>query len=163
MIRELFHLLCIQLMGGAVREIRIGPGGIVMEAELEGNIREILCALAGPAGSLCLLLFLRIWPQLAVCGLAQGIFNLIPVYPLDGGRVLYCLLEMRGRCDPETAMAWVERIVLAAIFLICTVIWVCWSVGKAPLVITFLLLLKGILRKRPCKAGRIGVQYCYQE
>lgn len=157
-IHELSHLLCIQLVGGAIREIRISSGGIVMEAELEGDAREILCALAGPAGSALLLLFLRIWPRLAVCGLIQGLFNLLPIYPLDGGRALRSLLERKGTGDIEKAMRWVESVALIVIFLCCTVVTICCSMGKMPLMGIFLLLLKGIMRKRPCKAERIGVQ-----
>lgn len=157
-VHELSHLLCVQLAGGAIREIRIGSGGIVMAAELEGNAREMLCVLAGPAGSALLLLFLRIWPRLAVCGLIQGLFNLLPVYPLDGGRALRCLLEKKGIGDIEKAMLWVESVAFIVIFLCCTVVAICYSMGKTPLMVIFLLLLKGIMRKRPCKAGRIGVQ-----
>ena len=55
---------------------------------------ELLCALAGPAGSLSLLLVSEWIPRIALCGMVQGLFNLIPAGNLDGGRVLRCLIAL---------------------------------------------------------------------
>ena len=87
---ELCHILAIRLCGGHVISLTVGAGGMVMETEPMTPGREILCALAGPAGSLLLVLLYSIFPLLAFCGLIQGCFNLLPLYPLDGGRALRC-------------------------------------------------------------------------
>ena len=50
--------------------------------------QEFLCAAAGPLGSLSMLLLWHIFPCAALFGLFQGLFNFLPVYPLDGGRML---------------------------------------------------------------------------
>ena len=155
---ELCHLVSIVLLGGSIREIRVGLGGAEIEAELEGNVREILCSAAGPIGSLSLLLFCRIWPQLALCGLIQGSYNLLPVYPLDGGRVLLCLLQMRFPKQAQYVMKWIKRILYVAIIAFITVISFDFSCGITLMIPAALLIMKGIMRKRPCKAERIGVQ-----
>ena len=93
-LHELCHYVAILALGGRVGEIAVGPGGAAMELESLSAVREILAAAAGPVGSLSLTLAGRLFPRLALCGLAQGFFNLLPIYPLDGGRILRRLLEL---------------------------------------------------------------------
>lgn len=56
--------------------------------------RELIAVLAGPAASLLLLSLVRVFPRVAICGLIQGIYNLLPIYPLDGGKALRCLMAL---------------------------------------------------------------------
>ena len=67
-------------------------------------------ALAGPAANLLLGgLFFALDRQLpAVLSLGIGAFNLLPILPLDGGRVLYGLLA--EKLDPD----WADRFLTAA-------------------------------------------------
>ncbi len=97
---ELCHILAILLTGGCVHAIRIGIQGAVIHTSPMERRQELLCAVAGPAGSLLLWILYPVMPRLALCGLIHGLFNLIPVYPLDGGRALFCVLC--GLFDEET-------------------------------------------------------------
>ena len=81
---------------------------------------ELLCALAGPFGSLLLALLLRHVPELAICGLIQGVYNLLPLYPLDGGRALRCLFSFAGE-KGERGFRTVEKMLLC--LLIGILIW----------------------------------------
>ena len=92
-VHETGHILAVLLLGGNVQRIDIGPFGAKIHAVGIEGVREALCALAGPAGSFLCLLLIRKLPVLGLCALVQGCFNLLPVYPLDGGRVLSCLLK----------------------------------------------------------------------
>lgn len=149
---ELCHCLAIWLMGGKIYQIRIGGGGtaIDMGALTTGN--ELLAALAGPFGSFLLLLFAHSFPRLALCGMVQGMFNLFPVYPMDGGRILSCGLDLV--LPPGTADAvcmWVENgtigLLLAGGGLLCF----SYKMGPIPLILALGITIKAKRRKNPCK------------
>lgn len=90
-IHELGHYLVVRLLGGEVISTTVSFRGARMEALPMSQGREILCILAGPAASFSLLLLARFFPRVAICGLIQGVYNLLPIYPLDGGRILRCI------------------------------------------------------------------------
>ncbi len=87
-IHELGHLSAIRLTGGRVRGIWLHIGGARIETDPMEPGQAILCALAGPAAGAVTILAWRWFPELALAGLIQTVFNLIPVYPLDGGQVV---------------------------------------------------------------------------
>lgn len=143
---ELCHLGAVYALGGRVLSFRIGPAGAVMETQIHGQWRECLAALAGPAGSFALLLAARWLPHIALCGCVQGLFNLLPIYPLDGGRVLRCLLA--GRLADKKI-----RSIEAALLLLSAAAALRFSV-----IFAIFLLLRCVFIKTPCKLGRIKVE-----
>lgn len=147
MIHEACHALAVRCCGGTVWALEIGVGGARMDTSPLERGQEALCALAGPAGSLALLALGCRFPRLAICGLCQGAFNLLPLFPLDGGRVLRCL-------TPKWCGA-VERGFAIAMAVVAAVGALWWGTGGFPVVVAVLL---GMKRKKPCKSRRFRVQ-----
>ena len=87
-IHELCHIVMLKLIRIPIYRIEVNFSGAEIHTGPLLPWQELLCAAAGPAGSFLCLLFVHFAPVLALCGLIQGIYNLLPILPLDGGRML---------------------------------------------------------------------------
>lgn len=94
-VHELGHIAAIRACGGTVYELRLTVFGARIETrELPGR-EGLLCALAGPGAGVLVCLLWRVFPQAAVCALVQTVFNLLPIYPFDGGRARKAVAKNR--------------------------------------------------------------------
>ena len=79
--------------GGRVRRLTLRFADLRIDAAGLGYRQELLAALAGPLVNLvCGALFCMRSPAFAAYSLMLGIYNLLPVWPLDGGRAVRCAL-----------------------------------------------------------------------
>ncbi len=106
LLHESGHIFCAAKMGFACSEIKIMPYGASAVYEIDG-IRagdELKLALSGPLVNACICVALAgLWwffPEsyaytdtVMHANLAMLTVNLLPAYPLDGGRALGCLLR----------------------------------------------------------------------
>ena len=125
LMHELGHSVVALRHRVAVRSITLFIfGGLAfMEREPDNPRAELEIALAGPAVNFCLFavfgglagLFgpgepgMAVFQWLAALNLAVALFNLLPGFPLDGGRVLRAILWARGR-QPAQATRYAARI-----------------------------------------------------
>ncbi|HEX3219133.1 MAG TPA: site-2 protease family protein [Candidatus Limnocylindria bacterium] len=114
---ELSHALVARRFGIGVSDITlfIFGGAATMEREAETPREEALVSVAGPACSLVVgAILVGLWMLLergpfgtvvgwlGTINLALGLFNVIPAFPMDGGRILRALI-WRWRGDRSTA------------------------------------------------------------
>ena len=119
-IHELGHLIAGLILGFKAKEIKITPAGMKIEFEPKyeeynlkinkGNtiaVKRGIIAIAGPLINFFIIFILQIisyinseilnWNMLVTIIYSNfliGIFNLIPIYPLDGGRIVKEILHI---------------------------------------------------------------------
>lgn len=100
LVHELGHLLAGVCLGLKAKSIDIMPFGISINFEDYSNkyiIKKILIAIAGPLTNLIIVIFgvYNNWDEDIIYSNALiGMFNLIPLYPLDGGRILKYIIQL---------------------------------------------------------------------
>lgn len=154
-LHELGHFLALRLFGVVPSGFRLGMAGAELEIPELSYQQEFVCALAGPTVSFSLLLLRRWFPQLSVCGFVHGGFNLLPIYPLDGGRMLRAIAApLLSPGGADKLLTWVKYGVLGLLVLVFAILhW--WEP------VAYLLLLvsaKGLFGKIPCKRDKLRVQ-----
>lgn len=128
-----------------VRGVTLAAAGAVIEAVFCDYKKEIICAAAGPlAGALLGILLLRLVPDVALISFLLSAANLLPLYPLDGGRILRAAMYS---CFSDRA----DRIVHIITVTVCCILMVaaCWGavclqMGLWPIFLALALL---------CRAG----------
>jgi Zn-dependent protease/CBS domain-containing protein len=127
-LHEFGHIMMARRFGIATPDVTLLPiGGVASMERLPENPREeILVALAGPAVNLVIATILILLlgdhldlekfaqiespkpgflEQVAIANLVIVVFNLIPAFPMDGGRVLRAILTLKVGYTRATRMA----------------------------------------------------------
>lgn len=107
LVHELGHVITARGLGWTIREVKLLPFGGVVEVDEAGGIpatEEALVAIAGPLqnawmglaawGCGALGLWDLQWSEYVwKANLMIGMFNLLPIHPLDGGKLVQALLS----------------------------------------------------------------------
>lgn len=150
-LHEMGHVAAAAVFGGRVEKLSLTAVGAELRMAYPVPLsygRDSLVAMAGPAANLLFgVLALALgWALAAALTLTVGLFNLLPILPLDGGRVVYGLLA--GRLDSD----WAERLMTALSGCIVGLLVGVGAVAAAhyanvTLLLTALWLLLGVLRR----------------
>lgn len=159
MVHELAHCVALSVCGVRIDSVKLGISGAVIVTEAIRPRHEVISAIAGPLGGLLLLLFLRFIPYIGICALVQSAFNLLPLYPLDGGRVFRCCVT-HWFCvsTAEKICRYTENAVLLTLLLVSCIVSVYFKSGLLPVAASFLIFLKCKKIKIPCKRSEQIVQ-----
>jgi Zn-dependent protease/CBS domain-containing protein len=133
LLHELGHVFAARYFGVKTQDVTLWPfGGIAsMERMPEKPSQELIVAVAGPLVNVVIIALLALWlgPRLNTQNLAEldspsvsmaakvlwanvvlVVFNMIPAFPMDGGRVLRALLAMRmGNARATEVAAWIGQ------------------------------------------------------
>ncbi len=150
------HYLVICLCSHQRSAVRFFSYGARIPLPPMSRNRELLCALAGPLGGLLLLLTARWFPRAAICAAFQSIYNLLPVYPMDGGRAVHCLAHMLlPPPAAEKVCVLLELLCLGGLVLLGLYGFFVHQLGPMPLFFAIFLVLR---LKKPCKVKHDRVQ-----
>lgn len=154
-LHEAGHAGAIHLLGGRVSRLELTAWGAAMtpfRRRLFSYGEEVMIALAGPAASLTLAVLTSLWARqwgretahlLAGLHFMIGVFNLLPAYPMDGGRILEAILcPLLGPAGSERLCALLSRgigMVLAPLGMLAAV----QSGGNLTLLAAALWLMAG--------------------
>lgn len=158
-VHELGHYIALKLCGIKVYRLRLSLSGLQMDTASMTNMQELLCSIAGPVSGLSLLLFTKCCPRVSVCAVIQTIYNMLPVYPLDGGRCIRCLLQMI--CKKKKYVRFEVWVQCGICFVVCALAifgLFRWNLGLLPVILAAGLIFKSGIIKTPCKAAEQIVQ-----
>lgn len=154
LLHELGHALAGRLYGIETRDITLYPfGGVARMAGARlAPVPELVVSLAGPAVNFILAglalalagLEVPVARELAVLNIVLGVFNLLPAFPMDGGRVLRAVLSLRMDPVRATLRALQLSRVFAWLFVIAGPLSGSWSLA----LVGGLLLLAGRQERR---------------
>lgn len=145
-LHELAHYLVAKSLGYKLNNICLMPYGaqLNLQSSILKTRDEILISIAGPIMNLVLvLLFLALWwlfPVVYVyseyfvyANFITAIFNLLPLVPLDGSRVILALFSIRGLREKGykvlSIINCIVAVVLIALFVISAFYTINFSLG----------------------------------
>ena len=159
LIHELCHIVAAKLLGKRIFCISFGSGGAEIQTDSMNLMEELIVSVTGPASCLISLLLAQHFPRFAVCSVVHSVYNLLPLYPLDGGRVLRCLT---GRLLPQkTAKQFLTTVEIACMLFIVLIFIhaaMFFQITVLPILAGVIFAVRQYNRKKSCKGGQLRVQ-----
>jgi len=153
---EYGHALTAKRLGYKTKDITLWPyaGLASIEGEWHKNPKhEILIGIAGPGvnffmGSIFIWCIPNdpepnVWIYFFVFSFLLGCFNLLPLYPMDGGRVVRAICVMRRGGDVLRGTSDAQIITTVGACILCPLVWVYWSPVVAIILLCVVMFGRG--------------------
>lgn len=158
-VHEAGHIFALRLLKKDIFGMEFGLGKTQIVMENSAPWEELAAAVAGPLAGALLIPAYRYIPRIAICAAIQTAYNCIPIYPLDGGRALYCLSRLLFGETRAKRILDVFRYLTAAVFMLTAILIVkvlqAWSVSAVLLFLSIFAVKKNTLQKSRV-SGTIG-------
>ena len=110
LVHETGHLIAGMLLGLRPQKMRILPFGASISFEYcnKTNLQKLIIPLAGPITNALIAIIMLFMPEftdrtlIIYSNILIAIFNLLPIYPLDGGRIIKALLERKNNKEQSS-------------------------------------------------------------
>ena len=161
LIHEMAHMICGVILGFKTDTLRIMPFGFEIEFKpiiddynkkvLKSNlisIKKIIIALAGPLINLVVVIIGLIFNfnnDIIYANFLIFIFNLIPIYPLDGGKILKNILKIF--CGNRKSSSYINTISNTVIILLTMISSILIMIYKNIAILKKLIVLWEIIIK----------------
>lgn len=127
-VHELFHMIFGIIMGFVPKTMKLNPLGVSIEfysydgKESKENLKKIITYLAGPVSNFIMAIIfyyinidMNLKMKIVYTNILIGIFNLIPIVPLDGGKIFKEILKnVLGHKKSNIFMSKSTQIILVA-------------------------------------------------
>ncbi len=155
---ELGHCVALRICKVNIFSFYITPFGAKIQTEPMTPGCEAFAAMSGPLSGMLLLLFARYCPRVAICAIVQSAFNLLPIYPMDGGRILHSIFAIcMPNCDPRFTDYIVKAFGFILVLLLIGLLLFYRRI-QITLYLLFFLILTILGRNNSCKDGTLGLQ-----
>lgn len=115
-LHELGHYLALRLLGIPVYTLTLTVLGARMSVGSSSIPRTMAATVCGPAANaISAAAMFRLYPTFSFCSFVLFLYNMLPIYPLDGGRLLLLLAQQCGL--PAWLVRLVQGLTLAALAL----------------------------------------------
>ena len=147
---EVGHLIALKAMNITIYGLRLRAGGAYVETSQIALKEEAIASLSGPILGISLLASSRWAPRVALCGAIHGLYNLIPIYPYDGGRAVTAALRA---ILPVHTVSTVCRIIkwmfCITVIIFSLLLFLIMRMGVAILLPGLILLIKAFAPDNP--------------
>lgn len=164
---EMCHAAYAAKLGYVLNRLRLMPYGAGLTGEFEGarSGDEIKIALVGPCSNLvvaiCVVAIWWLWPAtyaftdiFAYANLFTAIINLVPIFPLDGGRALLAALSFRFNRQRAYRVMRVAGCIFSVILGIMSVV-ILRKINFSFLFMSLFIFFSTVVPDKRCKYERL--------
>lgn len=158
-IHEACHILVARLLGKRIACISINSDGAEILMDNMSCIEELIVAAAGPCSCIFALFLAQHFPRFAVCSVVHSLYNLLPLYPSDGGRMIYSFAKLLFSANTAQKLyKAIEKLFWILIFFAAAVAIIFCHIGPLPVATGAILVIRQYKRKNSCKDDKLRVQ-----